>query len=30
MFEDENELLAGVTDVLMGIPREELEAIFDE
>jgi histone-lysine N-methyltransferase SETMAR len=30
IFEDENELLAGMTDVLMGIPREELEAVFDE
>jgi hypothetical protein len=30
IFEDENELLAGMTDVLKGIPGEELEAAFDE
>jgi histone-lysine N-methyltransferase SETMAR len=30
IFADENELLAGSTDVLTGIPREEIEAVFDE
>jgi hypothetical protein len=30
IFEDENKLLAGATAVLMGIPREELKAVFGE
>jgi histone-lysine N-methyltransferase SETMAR len=30
IFQDENELLAGVTAVLTGIAREELESVFDE
>jgi hypothetical protein len=30
IFEDENRLLAGVIEVPMAIPLEELEAIFEE
>jgi hypothetical protein len=29
-FDDENRLLSGVTTVLIAIPLEELEAIFEE
>jgi hypothetical protein len=29
-FEDEKQLLPGVTEILMVIPREELEDVFEE